>query len=124
MRNAYDRFLSWSHTPTGDGIISALQLLANMQDENKKLSKLRAMLRLAPQKLLNITVGRKPPLEDLKPLQEAIRKAEKELAGSGRVLVRYSGTQPICRVMVESMDQATTGRIADSLAEIVRKALA
>lgn len=111
------------HT-TGDGIISALQLLANMQDENKKLSKLRAMLRLAPQKLLNITVGRKPPLEDLKPLQEAIRKAEKELAGSGRVLVRYSGTQPICRVMVESMDQATTGRIADSLAEIVRKALA
>ncbi|MFA7159664.1 MAG: phosphoglucosamine mutase [Kiritimatiellia bacterium] len=111
------------HT-TGDGIISALQLLANMQDENKKLSKLRAMLRLAPQKLLNITVGRKPPLEDLKPLQEAIRKAEKELAGSGRVLVRYSGTQPICRVMVESMDAALTDRIVGALADIVRASLA
>jgi phosphoglucosamine mutase len=111
------------HT-TGDGIISALQLLANMQDSRKKLSKLRALLQLAPQKLLNITVSRKPPLRDIKPLQEAIRHAEKELAGAGRVLVRYSGTQPICRVMVESMDQAVTDRIAASLADIVRKTLA
>jgi len=111
------------HT-TGDGIISALQLVANMQSSAKKLSELRALLRLAPQKLLNITVSRKPPLGEIKPLQEAIHRAEKELAGSGRVLVRYSGTQPICRVMVESMDQAVTDRITDSLADIVKKTLA
>jgi phosphoglucosamine mutase len=107
------------HT-TGDGIISALQLLANQQDSGKKLSELRKLLTLAPQKLLNITVSRKPHLDEIKPLQEAIRRAEKELAGSGRILVRYSGTQPICRVMVESMNQKTTTRIANSLAEIVR----
>jgi len=111
------------HT-TGDGIISALQLLANMQSTKKKLSKLRGLLQLAPQKLLNITVSRKPPLSGIKPLQEAIFRAETELAGNGRILVRYSGTQPICRVMVESMEQATTDRIAESLAEIVLKTLA
>ncbi|MDO8608527.1 MAG: phosphoglucosamine mutase [Phaeospirillum sp.] len=111
------------HT-TGDGIISALQLLANMQETKKKLSKLRGLLQLAPQKLLNITVSRKPPLSGIMPLQEAISRAETELTGNGRILVRYSGTQPICRVMVESMEQAVTDRIADSLAEIVRKTLA
>ena len=111
------------HT-TGDGIISALQLLANLQDSGKKLSELRGLLKLAPQKLVNITVHHKPPLGELKLLQKAIRLAEKELAGNGRILVRYSGTQPICRVMVESMEQAATDRIAKSLADIVRKTLA
>jgi len=111
------------HT-TGDGIISALQLLANLQASGKKLSELRGLLKLAPQKMLNITVSRKPPLSGIKPLQEAIFRAETELAGNGRILVRYSGTQPICRVMVESMEQATTDRIAESLAEIVRETLA
>ncbi|MDO9542592.1 MAG: phosphoglucosamine mutase [Kiritimatiellia bacterium] len=111
------------HT-TGDGIISALQLLASIQSAGKKLSALRGLLKLAPQKMLNINVSHKPPLSEIKPLQEAICRAENELAGSGRILVRYSGTQPICRVMVESMEQKLTDRIADSLAEIVRTALA
>lgn len=110
------------HT-TGDGIISALQLLAGIQGAGKKLSELRGLLRLAPQKMLNINVGKKPPLNEIKPLQKAIRHAEKELHGTGRILVRYSGTQSICRVMVESMDQTITDRIAASLAEIVQKTL-
>jgi len=110
------------HT-TGDGIISALQLLAGIQGAGKKLSELRGLLRLAPQKMLNINVSKKPPLNEIKPLQEAIRQAEKELNGTGRILVRYSGTQSICRVMVESMDQTVTDRIAASVAEIVRKTL-
>jgi phosphoglucosamine mutase len=111
------------HT-TGDGIISALQLLAGIQSAGKKLSELRGLLQLAPQKMLNINVGRKPPLNEIKSLQEAIRQAENELNGTGRILVRYSGTQPICRVMVESMDQTVTDRIANSLAEIVKTTLA
>jgi phosphoglucosamine mutase len=107
------------HT-TGDGIISALQLLANMQSSDKKLSSLRALLKLAPQKLINVAVRKKPPLDKIKPLQEAIRKAEKELAGNGRVLVRYSGTQPLCRIMVESMEQKVTEHLAGTLAEIIK----
>lgn len=111
------------HT-TGDGIISALQLLANMQSAGKRLSELKNLLRLAPQKLLNINVSRKPPLKEIKPLQNAINAAEKELGDAGRVLVRYSGTQSICRVMVESMDAGATERIAQSLADIIRDNLA
>jgi len=112
------------HHTTGDGIISALQLLANLQSSGKKLSELRSLLTLAPQKMINVTVSRKPSLQEIKPLQEAIRAAEKELSDRGRILVRYSGTQPICRVMVESMEQALTDRLADSLADIVKKNLA
>ncbi len=109
---------------TGDGIISALQLLANMQDDRKKLSELRALLQLAPQRLLNIAVRHKPPLDGIKPLQQAVASAKKELGGNGRILVRYSGTQQICRVMVESMDSALTDRIAEAVAGIVRSTLA
>ncbi|MDD5484318.1 MAG: phosphoglucosamine mutase, partial [Kiritimatiellae bacterium] len=111
------------HT-TGDGIISALQLLASLQSSGKKLSELRGLLQLAPQKMINVNVVRKPLLAEVKPLQEAVCRAEKELAGTGRVIVRYSGTQPVCRVMVESMDQAVTDRIAGALAEIARANLA
>jgi len=112
-----------NHHTTGDGIISALQLLANLRSDGRKLSELRGLLQLAPQKMLNVTVSKKPPLDEIKPLQEAVREAERELAGQGRVLVRYSGTQPICRVMVESMEQTLTDRLAASLAEIVKTAL-
>jgi len=109
-----------NHHTTGDGIISALQLLANLQSSGKKLSELRNLLVLAPQKMINVNVSRKPALSEIKPLQEATRAAEKELHGKGRILVRYSGTQSICRVMVESMDAKATDRIATSLAEIVK----
>ncbi|MFN2351514.1 MAG: phosphoglucosamine mutase [Kiritimatiellia bacterium] len=108
------------HT-TGDGIISALQLLAICRETGKQPSELRQVLQLAPQKLINVEVPAKPPLEQVVPLQEAIRCAEKELGQQGRVLVRYSGTQAICRVMVESMDAQMTNRLADHLAGIVRE---
>lgn len=112
------------HHTTGDGIISALQLLANLRASGRKLSQLRGMLRLAPQKMINVSVRHKPPLSGIAPLAKAVREAERELGSSGRVLVRYSGTQPICRVMVESMDGKTTNRLAESLAEVVRACLA
>jgi len=113
-----------NHHTTGDGIISALQLLANLRSSGKKLSELRDLLVLAPQKMINVSVGRKPSLSEIEPLQKAIREAEKELHGNGRILVRYSGTQAICRVMVESMDAKVTDRIAGTLAEIVKATLA
>ena len=110
-----------NHHTTGDGIISALQLLAILQDSGKPLSELAAIMQIAPQRLINVTVSRKPPIDSIPPLQAAIRKAELELGNSGRVLVRYSGTQAICRVMVESMDPALTQRMAESLAELVQR---
>ena len=110
-----------NHHTTGDGIISALQLLAILQDSGKPLSELATIIKIAPQRLINVTVSRKPPIDSIPPLRAAIRKAELELGNSGRVLVRYSGTQVICRVMVESMDSALTKCLAESLAEIVKQ---
>ena len=84
-------------------------------------SELASIMKIAPQRLINVHVARKPPIDSITPLQAAIRKAEVELGNSGRVLVRYSGTQAICRVMVESMDPALTSRLAESLAELVKR---
>ncbi|MBP7139290.1 MAG: phosphoglucosamine mutase, partial [Syntrophaceae bacterium] len=89
------------HHTTGDGIIAALQLVAAMIKEGKPLSELARMMDIFPQKLINVDVKRKPNIEDVPKLVEAIRQAESELGGEGRVLVRYSGTQNMCRVMVE-----------------------
>ncbi|MBU4198325.1 MAG: phosphoglucosamine mutase [Verrucomicrobia bacterium] len=110
------------HT-TGDGIIAALQLLAILQDSGKKLSELAGIMHMAPQVLINVTVKTKPPLAELAPLQNALRKAEADLSGRGRVLVRYSGTQAICRVMVECRDETLTHRTAESLAQIVKQCI-
>ncbi len=112
-----------NHHTTGDGIISALQLLAILVESGLPLSRLAADMQRAPQRLINVAVARKPPLDTLPGLQAAIRETETRLDGRGRVLVRYSGTQAICRVMVESLDRDATDRLAESLAERVRQEL-
>ncbi len=111
------------HHTTGDGIISALQLLAIMQKKNKTLSELSKIMTPAPQRLINVPVANKPPLESLPTVQKAIEEAKKQLAGKGRVLVRYSGTQSICRVMVESFDASATNKIAEHLADVINEAI-
>ncbi len=112
-----------NHHTTGDGIIAALQLLTVMRHHEKPLSELRAMMTMYPQKLINVDVKRKPPIEDLPELQTAIREAEVKLNGSGRVLIRYSGTENLCRVMVEGPDEDTTILLTDSLVDVVRKCI-
>lgn len=112
-----------NHHTTGDGIISALQLLALMQESSKKLSAIAGIMRLAPQQLINVEVTAKPPLDKIAPLQQAIKEAEKELKDRGRVLIRYSGTQAICRVMVEGRDEEQTRRVAKLLADEVKRQL-
>jgi phosphoglucosamine mutase len=94
-----------------------------MRQAGRPLSELAGIVTLAPQKSINVDVKEKPPLEELPALQQAIRIAERELAGKGRVLIRYSGTQPMCRVMVEGPTEEITGRLAERLAESVRKLL-
>ncbi len=112
------------HHTTGDGIISALQLLGAMRRSGRKLSELAAGLRMYPQKMVNVAVAHKKPLESLPEVTAAIRAAESELGGQGRVLVRYSGTQSLCRVMVEGADEDMVNRLVNRLAEVVRAATA
>lgn len=111
------------HHSTGDGIIAALQLLRVMRNKKKKLSELAGIMRMFPQKLVNVTVSDKPPLEEVASVQAEIKAAEKTLNGEGRVLIRYSGTQSMCRVMVEGPTTAVTESLANRLADAVRDAL-
>ena len=112
------------HHTTGDGIIAALQLIAAMVKESKPLSELARMMDIFPQKLINIDVKSKPDLDQVPKLVEAIKQIEKELGEQGRVLVRYSGTQNMCRVMVEGPSDAVTAKYSQQLADVVKSELA
>ncbi len=111
------------HHTTGDGILSALQLLGAMQYYRKPLSELAKLMHLYPQKIINVDVRTKPPLEQIADVQAAIKKAEGELKDKGRVLVRYSGTQSMCRVMVEGPADDVVDRLAKMLADVVKKSI-
>jgi phosphoglucosamine mutase len=108
------------HHTTGDGIIAALQLVAAMIKEGKPLSELARMMDIFPQKLINVDVKRKPDIEKVPKLVEAIRQAESELGSEGRVLVRYSGTQNMCRVMVEGPTDTVTEKYCRQIADVVK----
>jgi phosphoglucosamine mutase len=112
-----------NHHTTGDGIITALQLLWAMKRSGRPLSQLSKIMTLSPQKIINVNVKEKPPLDDMHELQQAIREAEAELGENGRVLIRYSGTQSMCRVMVEGPTDQLTNQLTHVLAEMVRKCL-
>ncbi len=108
------------HT-TGDGILAALRLLEAMQALKKPLSDLSRSMRVYPQVLINIDVAKKPDIASLPTVLEIIAQVEKELSDNGRVLVRYSGTQPQCRVMVEGPTPEKTNRYCKQIAESVRQ---
>jgi len=109
---------------TGDGLLAALQVLSVMVREGRSLSELaRPMIRY-PQVLLNLTVDRKVPIDQLPAVASLVAKVEEALAGEGRVLVRYSGTEPKARVMVEGTEEAVIRAHAEEIAECLRKALA
>jgi phosphoglucosamine mutase len=111
------------HHTTGDGMLTAMQLLAAMLKAGRPLSELAALMDVFPQKLINIDVNSKPEIETVPAIVEAIKQVEAELADQGRVLVRYSGTQNMCRVMVEGPTSEATERYATQLAEVVRSAI-
>ena len=112
-----------NHHTTGDGIITALQLLRAMRFYGQPLSELAKIMTLSPQKIINVTVKDKPPIEGIPELQKAIKEAENELKDKGRVLIRYSGTQSMCRVMVEGPTEEMTGRLTQALADVVKKCI-
>jgi phosphoglucosamine mutase len=111
------------HTTTGDGIVSALQLLGVMKETGQSLSALSACLTKFPQVLVNVRVKDKPPFEAIPGLEARKSGLEAEMKGNGRILLRYSGTEALARVMVEGQDQRRVDRIAQELAGLITKAI-
>jgi phosphoglucosamine mutase len=113
--------LFFDAAPAGDGMLTALRVLDVLAERGQKLSE--AAFPKFPQVLLNVKVARKPPLDQAPGVGAAVAAAEKELGADGRVLVRYSGTEPLCRVMVEGPKEDLVNRLAGAVADAVRKEL-
>lgn len=111
------------HHTTGDGILTALQLLAAMLKSGKPLSELAKLMDVYPQKLINVDVKSKPDLDTVPSIVEVIAQVEAELKDEGRLLVRYSGTQSMCRIMVEGPTDEITDKYCRQVADVVRTAL-
>lgn len=111
------------YNTTGDGIVSALQILRIMIESESTLSDLAACVKKFPQTLINVPVKKKTPLEQLKQVQRAIQEVEAELGDQGRVLVRYSGTEDVCRVMVEGPKKHQVDQLAATIVQAVEKEL-
>ncbi|HAZ60452.1 MAG TPA: phosphoglucosamine mutase [Gammaproteobacteria bacterium] len=106
-------------TTTGDGIVSALQVIQACQRSGRTLAELRAGMTRLPQRLVNVRCGAPAAAAGLAPVQAAVREAEVRLNGRGRVLLRPSGTEPVVRVMVEGEDDAIVAALAQEIAEVV-----
>ena len=108
---------------TGDGLLTALRVMAKIARSNQTLAQLVADLKVFPQVIRNVRVREKMPLEDIPQVAAAIHNAENELAGAGRVVVRYSGTETLARVMVEADSEEQMHRLTDAIAGEIQRAL-
>lgn len=108
------------YNTTGDGLISGLQVLGLMKRTGRSMSDLARSMTAVPQVLLSIRVHRKPDLEQVPELQRAIQEGQARLNGAGRILVRYSGTEPLLRIMVEGEPASLIRSVAEELAGTVR----
>jgi len=108
-------------TSTGDGIVSALQVLVAMCDQQQSLAELcRGVTRL-PQETVNVHVSQRFDPDHVPGIQKAVEQAEERLGVAGRILLRASGTEPVVRVMAEGEDASLIGRVVNELAETVRR---
>jgi len=110
-------------TTTGDGLVAALQLMDILQRTGKPLSELRKILKKFPQILRNTTVREKLPFEQFSVLMKQIAEAQSRLAGSGRVLLRYSGTEPKARLLLEGPDERELEELAEGIMKELRRNL-
>jgi phosphoglucosamine mutase len=108
---------------TGDGLLTALVILDIVRRSNKPLHELLADLKVFPQVIVNVRVKEKQPLDQIAEVAASIRNAEDELNGNGRVVVRYSGTEPLARVMIEAESEEAMRRHSDAIASAIRNAL-
>jgi phosphoglucosamine mutase len=109
-------------TTTGDGLITALQVLAVMKRTGRKLSELAAGMPKYPQTMLNVRTEQRMDPDASPQIREAVAAAEIELADSGRIVLRASGTEPVIRVMVEGQDEDQVNSVAERLAAVVAEA--
>ncbi|MBS3122481.1 phosphoglucosamine mutase [Candidatus Woesearchaeota archaeon] len=109
------------HITTGDGIITALQVLMAMKHYKKLLSELKKCMTKYPQILINVDVKERKQLEKIKGYNEKIKEIENKLKEDGRILVRYSGTQNCCRVMLEGKDKQEITKYAEEIAKVIKK---
>ena len=110
-------------TTTGDGIVSALQILRIMHETRRPLSELKTCLKKYPQAQRNLKVKAKPPIEELSEVVKLRDEVERELAGKGRVLLRYSGTEPKIRLLIEGRELDQIDRHADRIADAIQNAI-
>ena len=108
-------------TTTGDGIVSALQVLRIMMDTGKPLSELRKVCTKFPQVVVNIRVKDKPEWETLPEVMELVKDVEAKLNGQGRVVLRYSGTEPKARLLIEGPDRDQIKSFANEIAGRIRE---
>ena len=108
------------HAPCGDGILSALALLSVIRETGEDLASLATCMRKFPQVLVNVPVREKPPLDSLDDLGVRVRAFEGEMNGAGRILIRYSGTEALARIMIEGADGERIAAMADELAGVMR----
>ncbi|HSZ81553.1 MAG TPA: phosphoglucosamine mutase, partial [Polyangia bacterium] len=111
------------HSTTGDGMVAALRVLAVMTAEGRPLSELGRDMTCYPQVLLNFPVARKRPIDEMPAVLKAIARVEGDLGADGRVLVRYSGTEPKARVMIEGTDLGRIRAQADEIAQTLKREL-
>lgn len=110
------------HITTGDGILAGLQLLGVMQKQNRPLSELAGIMQSFPQVLKNVRTSTRMSVAEVPGFSRTLRAHEERLDGSGRILVRPSGTEPVIRVMVEGQDEALINEMADELCELISSA--
>jgi phosphoglucosamine mutase len=109
------------HSSTGDGLITTLKLLQIMLDEKRPLSQLAREIPKYPQVQLDIPIRFKQPFDHISPLKYIQKRSQAVLGERGRILLRYSGTEPVARIMVEGEDQDKVSRIASEIAEVVKR---
>jgi phosphoglucosamine mutase len=108
---------------TGDGMLTALKVIEVIARSGKSLAELVADLRVFPQVIKNVRVREKRPLEQIPAVQSAIDEAQRDLNGAGRVVVRYSGTETLARVMIEAESREKMDQHATAIAGAIEKAL-
>jgi len=108
------------HNTTGDGMLSALQVLAIMQRSGRRLSELARVMTALPQVLVNVRVAERRELSGCPGVQRAVAAVEQKLGREGRVLIRYSGTEPLLRIMLEGPDKRQIAEMADDIAAMVK----
>lgn len=111
------------HSTTGDGAIAALYVLAVMQKQNKPLSELNDLMQDVPQVLINTRVQRRQPLEDIEGYHDLLSSLEDRLNGLGRIFVRFSGTEPVIRVLVEGPSKKEITNMAEEMANFLQRKL-